>query len=112
MSETSGSQTSKNVKKAQEVVSRLKQEGAGGNVTTIPRGGNVTFSPGNGEVSGDIVFQMADGREMMRFDDDGKVYVRGEQVDDNQGIYMHFRRWLEIACIIPPRKDIVSEDRT
>ncbi len=39
---------------------------------------------------------------MLRFDHDGKVFVRGEQVDDNQGIYMHFRRWLELACIIPP----------
>ncbi len=68
-------------------------------------GGNVTISPGNGKPSGNIVFNLADGREMMRFDDDGKVYVRGEQVDDNQGIYMHFRRWLQIACITPPDKN-------
>ena len=65
-------------------------------------GGNMTFSPGNGAPSGSIVFELADGSEMMRFDDDGKAFVRGEQVDDNQGIYMHFRRWMQLACIIPP----------
>ena len=68
-------------------------------------GGDVVFTPGNGGPSGDLVFLLADGREMIRFDDDGKVYVRGEQVDDNQGIYMHFRRWLQVAFIIPPDKD-------
>ena len=68
-------------------------------------GGNVTFAPGYGKPSGSIVFLLADGREMMRFDHDGKVYVRGDEVDDNQGIYMHFRRWLQIACITPPDKD-------
>ena len=68
-------------------------------------GGSVTFAPGDGKPSGSIIFLLADGREMMRFDDDGKVYVRGEQVDDNQDIYMHFRRWLQLACITPPDKD-------
>ncbi len=67
-------------------------------------GGDVTIIPGDGKPSGSIVFTLADGREMIRFDHDGKVYVRGEQVDDNQGIYMHFRRWLELSCIIPPDK--------
>lgn len=68
-------------------------------------GVNVTFAPGHGKPQGNIVFLLADGHEMMRFDHDGKVYVRGEQVDDNQGIYMHFRRWLQLACITPPDKD-------
>jgi hypothetical protein len=72
-------------------------------------GGNVTFSPGNGEPSGSIAFLLADGREMMRFDHDGKVYVRGEQVDDNQGIYFHFRRWLELGRVIPSEKDKVEK---
>ncbi|KKM14367.1 hypothetical protein LCGC14_1706830 [marine sediment metagenome] len=76
---------------------------------TIGFGGNVTISPGSGEPSGSIVFELADGREMMRFDDDGKVYVRGESVDDNQGIYMHFRRWLELACIIPYNKGVIRD---
>lgn len=75
-------------------------------------GGNVTFAPGCGKPSGNIAFLLEDGREMLRFDDNGKVYVRGEQVDDNQEIYTHFRRWLQLSHIIPPRKDIVSEDRT
>ena len=73
----------------------------------IGAGGNVAFSPGSGKPSGSIKFLLADGREMMRFDDDGKVYVRGEQVDDNQGIYMHFRRWMQLAKIIPPDKDCI-----
>ncbi len=62
----------------------------------------MTFSPGNGKPSGSIIFNLADEREMLRFDDNGKVYVRGEEVDDNQGIYMHFRRWLQLAHVIPP----------
>ena len=74
-------------------------------VKTRGAGGNVTFAPGCGKPSGNIVFQLADGREIIRFDHDGKVYVREEQVDDNQGIYMHFRRWMQLACIIPPDKD-------
>ncbi len=65
-------------------------------------GGNVTISPGEGQPAGSIIFKLADESEMMRFDPDGKIYVRGEQVDDNQGIYMHFRRWLQLASIIPP----------
>ena len=64
-------------------------------------GGNMIFSPGNGAPSGSIVIELSDGSEMIRFDHDGKVYVRGEQVDDNQGIYMHFRRWLELSRVIP-----------
>jgi len=33
--------------------------------------------------------------EMMRFQADGKIFVRGQQVDDNQMIYAQFREWLE-----------------
>ena len=72
---------------------------------TIRAGVNVTVTPGYGKPSGNIVFLLEDGREMLRFDDNGKVYVRGEQVDDNQGIYFHFRRWMQLACITPPDKD-------
>ncbi len=72
------------------------------NVKTIHAGGNMMFSPGNGKPSGSIIFNLVDEREMIRFDDDGKVYVRGEQVDDNKDIYFHFRRWLQLACITPP----------
>jgi len=68
-------------------------------------GGSVILIPGKGEPSGSIVLMLADEREMIRFDHDGKVYVRGEQVDDNQGIYMHFRRWMQLANITPPDKD-------
>ena len=75
-----------------EKASKVEQMGAGG---------NVTFNPGNGEPPGSLQFLLADGREMMRFDHDGKVYVRGEEVDDNREIYRHFRRWLQIALIVP-----------
>lgn len=67
----------------------------------IGAGGDITISPGSGKPSGSIVFTLADGREMLRFDQDGDVYVRGEQVDDNQDIYLHFKRWLGFAHITP-----------
>lgn len=67
----------------------------------IGAGGNVTISPGDGAPPGSIIFRLADRREMIRFDHDGKVYVRGEQVDDNHEIYRHLRRWLRLAHVIP-----------
>ncbi len=67
----------------------------------VGAGGDVTLSPGIGKPSGSIIFRLADGREMVRFDHDGKAYVRGEQVDDNQDIYLHFRRWLRLAHVVP-----------
>lgn len=68
---------------------------------TIGAGGNVTISPGDGAPPGGIIFQLADDHEVLRFDHDGKVYVRGEEVDDNAEIYVHLRRWLRLAHIIP-----------
>lgn len=32
-------------------------------------------------------------REVLRFETDGRVFVRGEQVDDNLEIYAAFLRW-------------------
>jgi hypothetical protein len=45
---------------------------------------------------GDIRFD-SKGIEMMKFCPDGKVYVRGEQVDDNQEIYKTFLTWMRAA---------------
>ncbi len=67
----------------------------------IGAGGNVTFSPGEGSPPGCLRFLLADRQEMMRFNHDGKVYVRGEEVDDNREIYRHFRRWLQLALVVP-----------
>ncbi len=35
--------------------------------------------------------------EVLRFEPDGSVYVRGEQVDSNMTVYANFRAWLEQA---------------
>ena len=67
----------------------------------VVAGGDITFLPGRGKPSGSIIFALADGREMMRFDPDGDVYVRGNWVDDNVDIYLHFKRWLGLAHITP-----------
>ena len=45
---------------------------------------------------GKICF-LCGGDEVMRFEPEGKVFVRGEEVDDNQEVYLAFRRWLETA---------------
>jgi hypothetical protein len=74
-------------------------------VKTRGAGGNITLTPGDGQPQGSIILFLADGREMMRFDPDGKIYVRGEQVDDNLAVYLHFGRWLQLACVTPPDKD-------
>lgn len=52
---------------------------------------------------GGIVFRLADGAEALRFNPDGSVFVRGEQVDDNRAIYEEFEAWLS--------KSQVREDR-
>lgn len=37
------------------------------------------------------------GQEVLRFDKDGSVYIRGEKVDTNQEIYSALKDWIEIA---------------
>ena len=73
------------------------------------RGGDVIFQPGDGqdvtgvklqEFDGSIRFELADRTEVMRFKPDGRVYVRGELVDDNMTIYKVFKTWLETAMIV------------
>lgn len=60
-------------------------------------GGNITVSAGKGTPGGSIIFEQANGEEAMRFDGDGKVFIRGEQVDDNIEVYAAFRYWLSTA---------------
>ena len=67
------------------------------------RGGDMTFGPGagyprDGHQGGDLVFHAYDEEgdmvDALRFNGDGKVYVRGELVDDNPLIYGAFKAWL------------------
>jgi hypothetical protein len=67
------------------------------------KGGDIIFSSGKGYVPpmspnapehGDIRFVIAGGQEMMRLCGDGKVIVRGEQVDDNRAAYDAFMAWI------------------
>lgn len=51
-------------------------------------------------MSKDIIFT-ADGNEMMRFESDGKVYIRGELVDDNLEVYKAFAEWFSKANHAP-----------
>ena len=37
------------------------------------------------------------GVEFIRAEESGKIYVRGELVDDNQAVYEAFKKWLEMA---------------
>ena len=54
------------------------------------------MSAGQDSKEGSIIFHLANGAECLRFEPDGKVFVRGEQVDDNMAIYKQFKLWLEL----------------
>jgi hypothetical protein len=72
-------------------------------VAVLPtgRGGNVIFQPGIGtgpgivghEFDGSIIFQTTDGVDVIRFDPDGRVRIRGEVVDNNRVVYEEIRAW-------------------
>lgn len=47
---------------------------------------------------GDIIFQLANGTEVLRLSGDGGVFVRGRRVDDDAAILPAFRRWLSGAA--------------
>jgi len=34
------------------------------------------------------------GVEVLRFEDGGKIFVRGEEVDNNKEVYRAFQQWL------------------
>jgi hypothetical protein len=74
------------------------------------KGGNLTFQTGVGQrvmdhppwigENGDFIFQLgsgADAIEMLRVCGDGRVLVRGVQVDDDIEFYHEFREWLGYA---------------
>lgn len=44
------------------------------------------------------ILLMSSGEEMVRFDPDGKIYIRGEEVDSNRRVYEAFLSWMS-GCI-------------
>lgn len=84
--------------------------------TTQGHGGNITFSPGHGREAnerdgqllpklpdGSMIFKLADGTEMMRFDPDGTVTIRGQVMPPtNDNIHRAFRDWLRGATYAAP----------
>ena len=51
-----------------------------------------------------------DSIEYLRFQPDGKVFVRGELVDDNQKIYESFKAWLDRVLDYDPKTKTVNVD--
>lgn len=66
-----------------------------------PRGGNIKFKAGRGAADrngkewpdGAFIFELADGKEMIRIEPTGEVFVRGTKVDDDRKVYESFREW-------------------
>lgn len=62
--------------------------------------GGVPSGEGKRGEDGALTFNVGE-TEVLRFDGDGCVYVRGEKVDDNVVVYIVFRQWLEVAARLP-----------
>ncbi len=75
--------------------------------------GDVASKPNglSGEFGGNIILQIGhERRECMRFTPDGKVYVRGELVEENKEVLEAFKGWLR-SCHVsvdPARQTVVS----
>lgn len=65
-----------------------------------------TPSGATNDHGGNIIFELGTGGEVVRFSPNGKVYVRGELVEDNLEIWSGLRDWLVAAGVIktPPSK--------
>lgn len=72
------------------------------------RGGDCRFQPGRGGIwlnggpvgcDGSLILALANGTEQLRFDPDGKVFVRGEVVAYRQDIFDAFVLWLGDARV-------------
>lgn len=78
----------------------------GGDVVMV-NPGDVVFTVGPGSKGagvdpgedGNFIFQLADRTEVMRIAGNGKVIIRGEEVDDNIVVYRTFLSWLRSATI-------------
>lgn len=78
---------------------RPYQASKGGSLYLKAGSGAPSGSHINREFDGDIIFQLADGLEFIRIQGDGKVFIRGEVVDDNKSIYKAFAEWLKFGAI-------------
>jgi hypothetical protein len=67
----------------------------------------ITTPTGSGGL-GSIRFQIGPD-ELMRFDPDGTVVVRGEVVASNQEVYSHFTKWLAMAVPWSSKRRVVIE---
>lgn len=70
-------------------------------------GSNITLTPGSGTPNGSIIMKSATGDELLRFDPNGKAFVRGQLVDCNVEIYGAFRYWLIKAYMTFTKTDMV-----
>lgn len=52
---------------------------------------------------GDIVFELGDGTECLRFEEGGVVKVRGEVVEKNGVVWDRLKEWLLDAKILMPK---------
>ncbi len=71
-------------------------------VSPVGQGGDVVLSPGSGCPPGSIRFLLPDNIEFMRIEHDGRCFVQDELVATNKAVYIHFRRWLRLANVLPP----------
>ena len=71
-------------------------------------GGDISFRAGAGGAGGNdrfpgapgnIIFELADGSEVMRISGTGVVTVRGEVVENNTAVYRAFLSWLRGASV-------------
>ncbi len=70
------------------------------------RGGDMFLRAGKGwakekqrSVDGSIIFQDPDENELMRFDPDGSISVRGVLVESDTETVAGFKQWLEHATV-------------
>ncbi len=65
---------------------------------SVPSGSSPTAL--SGEFGGNIILEVgADRRECIRFSPDGKVYVRGELVEENKQVWEAFKAWLASSSV-------------
>ncbi len=87
-----------------------RQDGGKGGDVIFKQSPSWQFSPGQGGMGraggkngkdGSIVFETARGLEVLRFEPDGSVLVRGEKTDSRPEIFAEFVAWLRTANIVP-----------
>jgi hypothetical protein len=67
------------------------------NFTASPGSGGEPVGDGERGPDGRLLFKLADGTEVLRFEPDGRVFVRGSLVDEDALVYGAFRAWLSTA---------------